>query len=115
MSPPGTTAETYTSGEMSAEAPSQKQQRIDAALRLAVAWNIGWSRSKVLRLVRRYECAVERNGHTLFDFLVNAAKLTEDQRRGARIAALNDPDNQILFKDPVGEEAVRNVLRQRGF
>lgn len=115
MPPPGPTATTQTSGEMSAEATSQTQQRIDAALRLAVAWNIGWSRSKVLRLVRRYEYTVERNGHTLFVFLVNAAKLTEEQRRDAHIEALNDPDNQILFKDPVGEEAVRNVLRQRGF
>lgn len=115
MSPPGLAATTQTSGEMSAEAASQTQQRIDAALRLTMAWSIGWSRSKVLRLVRSYECRVERNGHTLFAFLVNAAKLTGERQRQARVVALNDPDNQILFKDPVGEEAVRNVLRQRGF
>lgn len=115
VAPPGYMPGPQTSGETSAAAESPTQQRIEAALRLSDVWNIGWSRSKVLRLIRRYEYEVEPNDHSLFDFLVNAAKLTEYQRREAYRVAINDPDNQILFRDPVGEKAVQNVLRQRGY
>lgn len=119
MSPPGLLADPQTSGSSTrAEATSQTQKRYEAACRLALSWNIGWSPMKVLKLVRRYEYAVESNGYTLFDFLVNAAKLTEDQRHEARAQALSDPDNLILlgYNDhPTGETAVNNVMRKRGF
>jgi hypothetical protein len=90
-------------------------QRINAAANLAVAWRIGWSPSKVSRLVRQYEHQVAGKGVRLFDFLCNSAKLTVERRDRERVVALGDPDNMILFADPVGEEAVRNVLRQRGY
>jgi hypothetical protein len=69
------------------------------------------SPSKVSRLVRRFEARVERNGMTFHEFLVNAADLTADQRR----RALADPDlaRVTAYFDPVGEEAVRRVMRLR--
>jgi hypothetical protein len=113
--PPGVMP-TLTSGRSTrSEARSQTQKRFTAAFNLALAWNIGWSPMRVSKLVRRYEFQVESKGFTLFDFLCNAAQLTVERREAERRAALGDPDNMILFADPVGELAVRNVLRQRGY
>jgi hypothetical protein len=99
---------------MSAETTSQTQQRIDAALRLVAEWEVGWSRSKVLREVRRYERDVQQAGWTLFEHLANAVALPEYERRQAITRALADPDNLVLltYRDPTGETAVNNIGRR---
>ncbi len=100
-----------TSGEMSAETT---QQRIDAALRLVAQWEVAWSRSKVLRSVRRYERDAQWMGWTLFEFLANAVALPEYERQQARARAAADPDNLVLlaYRDKTGEDAVNNIRRR---
>lgn len=68
---------------------------------------------KVSRLVRQFEKRVERNGWSFFEFFANAVQLSADQRR----QALADPDIARVFRypDPTGEEAARNVDRERGW
>jgi hypothetical protein len=68
---------------------------------------------RVTRLVRQFQARIERNGFAFFDFLANSVQLDSATRR----RALADPDIQrvIAYMDPVGEQAVRNVTRERGF
>lgn len=67
------------------------------------------SPSKVSRLVRTFKDRVEGNGFAFEAFLANSVQLTAAQRR----QALAHPDiaKVISYADPVGEQAVRNVLR----
>jgi hypothetical protein len=98
-------------GTTSAEANSQTQQAISAAHVILANVGIRMSPSKVSRLVRQFEARVMRNGWTFFEFLGNAAQLSEDQRR----RALCDPElaRVISYLDTTGETAARNVDRQR--
>jgi hypothetical protein len=68
---------------------------------------------RVHRLVQTFQERVERNGFQFFDFLANTVQLDEARRR----QALADPEVQraIAYADPTGEEAVRNVQRERGW
>jgi hypothetical protein len=67
------------------------------------------SPSKVSRLVRRYNFQVAPNGWAFIDYLINAVKLTEEQRR--RVLADPITAKVIAYADPTGETAVNNIIR----
>jgi hypothetical protein len=65
----------------------------------------------VLRFMRNQRCT---SGWTFFLFLTAQAQLSLAQKR----EALNDPEIArfiVAYPDPVGEDAVNNVLRERGW
>jgi hypothetical protein len=81
---------------------------------IAAAAGIPVGPSKVSKLVRRYEAQVAHNGWPFWYFIANALMLTAEQR--AHLAV--DPEVTRIWPhrlDPTGEDAVRNVYRQRGF
>lgn len=101
----------YTSGgTKSTEAKTQTDDLVRRAQIILGACGFPMGPSKVSRLVRRFQYRVEHNGYAFFDFIANAMRLTEAQRR----AALADPDvaKCIAYADPTGEAAVENVMRQ---
>jgi hypothetical protein len=116
MSPPGGIAATR-SGPVSnqAEAPSQTQRAIKAAHIALAHAGITMSPSRVSRIVRRFEKHVERNGWSDWsfpEFLTDGVHLSPEQRT----RLLCDPDLARATKhfDPVGEDAVFNVMRAGG-
>lgn len=106
------TARTHpaSGGSTSAEAT---EARIRAAHAITAALDLTMSASKIMRLVRRFEARIERNGWNFFEFFSTTCHLTLDQRR----RALADPDTAraIAYTDHTGETAVHTVLRQRGY
>lgn len=103
MSPPGQKA-TPTSG-----GAANAGTLIKHAQKLLINCGITMSPSKVSRLVREYRHRVERNGFAFEAFLVNSVMLTAEERR--RVLANPDVAKAISYPDPVGEEAVRHVMR----
>lgn len=63
--------------------------------------------------MREYKHRVEQNGFPFEAFLVNTVQLTAEQRAKARL----NPEiaRVISYADKTGEDAVTNVVRQRGF
>lgn len=80
-----------------------------------VLWNCGvnYGPHKINRLCVQFAERVRGNGFDFFDFLANKVQLTAEDRR----RALSNPDIQrvIAYRDRTGEDAVRNVLQERGF
>lgn len=112
--PPGRPAATSTSGGTTcAEAKGQTERLIDAAHAILDGCGYHLGPNKVVRLVRRFEARIARNGWEFFDFLANAVLMDADTRR----RALLDPDiaRAISYADPTGEHAVNVVLRERGY
>jgi hypothetical protein len=101
--PPGRTTLSAAGGDTSTET------LIRHAHKLLNNCGVPMSPSKVTRLVREFKRRVEHNGFPFEAFLVNSVQLTAEQRR----RALADPDiaKVVSFPDPVGEEAVHNVMR----
>ena len=112
MAPPGRMATTARPG-CSTGSEDRTDQVIRAAHKAMTECGVVISPRRVNKIVRRFCMNARRHGSTFHEFLAQEADLSPVQRR--RIAA--DPDLQRLFAypDPVGEEAVRNVIRQRGF
>ncbi|AXN50991.1 hypothetical protein [Mycobacterium marinum] len=112
MSPPGPApapSGVSTTGR-DALAGSQLERVSNAARKALIDRGDGMvSAQKVHRLVRRFDKALRRT-HLSFDAFLDL----EPQRRRA---AMNDPDllRVIAYCDPVGEDAVNRVLRQRGY
>ena len=103
----------YSSGgNKSTEAQGQTAKLIIAAQNILGACGYPMGPSRVSKLVRRFQHRVEGNGFAFFDFIANAIRLSEAQRR----RALADPDiaRIISYLDPTGETAVNNVLRKSG-
>lgn len=93
--------------------PDGTEQLICAAHDILNGCGYEMSRSKLSRLVRRFETRVAHNGWEFFDFLANAVLMDADTRR----RALLDPDiaRAVSYADTTGERAVANVIRGRGF
>jgi hypothetical protein len=70
---------------------------------------IAASRSKVSRIVRDYMRHVAGNGQPFGAYLVTALHLSAERR--AALTTHPDWSRVIDYADPVGEQAVRNVLR----
>jgi hypothetical protein len=98
---------------MCAEAKSQTERYIAAAHEILDGCGYEMGHNRVVRLVRRFEARVARNGWEFFDFLANAVLMDADTRR----RALLDPDvaRAISYADPTGELAVERVMRERGW
>jgi hypothetical protein len=113
MSPPGGTAALRSGPSTNqAEAKSQTQQAINAAHVALDGAGVTMSPSRVARIVRRFEAHVQRNGWQGFDFaqfLADGIHMSPEQRT----RLLCDPDlaRATKHRDPVGEEAVRRVMR----
>ena len=103
-SPPTPTGDSSTGGSTSAES------LVRAAHTALNNAGIGMSASKVSRLVRQFQHRVEANGLPFEEFLCNAVVMDAEQRR----RVLADPEIARVTKhpDPVGEEAVNNVMRE---
>jgi hypothetical protein len=107
------TATPTSGGIMSTVATAQTQTLCRHAHVIAAAAGIDLGPSKVSKLVRRYEHQVADNGWRFWDFIANQLLLTADQR--SRVLADPDAYRTISYLDRVGEDAVRNVIRRRGY
>lgn len=85
------------------------------AVARTILWNCGieYGPSKIHRLCCQFVNRVQGNGFDFFDFIANRVQLTAEDRR----RALSNPDIQrvIAYRDRTGEDAVNNVLRERGY
>lgn len=100
-----------TGGTKCAEAKSQTEVLIQRAHLILDACGYPMGPNKVVRLVRQFRHRVEDNGYAFFDFLANAMRLSDEQRR----RALADPEiaRVIAYADPTGETAVNHVMREQ--
>lgn len=98
-------------GTKCAEAKSQTEELVQRAHMILDACGYPMGPNKVARLVRQFRHRVEGNGFAFFDFLANAMRLSDEQRR----RALSDPEiaRVIAYADPTGEAAVHNILKRR--
>jgi hypothetical protein len=69
--------------------------------------------NKVARLVRRYETQVAHNGWAFWDYVANCLLLTAEQR--AQVVVDPEVSRVISYLDRTGEDAVRHVIRERGY
>jgi len=83
------------------------------AMHLLQRCGIARSPKWVQRVIRDYSSTIAGTGFPFGAYLLNRVELNAEQRR----AALNDPEVAYLleYADPVGEQAVRNVIQERGF
>jgi hypothetical protein len=107
------TAVKTSGGTKCAEATSQTDQLVRHAFVIMSACGVSMPVNKVSRLVRRYEHQVQGNGWKFFDFMANAMMLAAEDR--SRMVTDYDVYKTICYLDRVGEEAVRNVMRDRGY
>jgi hypothetical protein len=96
---------------MSTEANTQTLCRHAHVIAAAAGIDIG--PSKVSKLVRRYETQVAHNGWPFWHFVANALLLTAEQR--AQLVVDPELSRVISYLDRTGEEAVRQVMRERGY
>ncbi len=99
------------SAETGGESRPQSVERLVAQTTAVLArFDVRWSRSKVSRAVRAYMHHVQGNGFAFADFFANQVVLSEYQRR----LMADELRKVTAYVDPVGERAVRNVLRDQG-
>jgi hypothetical protein len=96
---------------MSTEANTQTLCRHAHVIAAAAGIDIG--PSKVSKLVRRYEAQVSHNGWAFWDYVANCLLLTAEQR--AQVVVDPEVSRVISYLDNTGEEAVRHVMRERGY
>lgn len=110
MSPATATAELRMGGTTS---PLQSQM-VNAARLIFDNCGVRCSENKLSRMVRRFiSFAPRAGGDAFFAFLAGEVQMSETQKR----SALANPDvaRVISYADPVGEDAVHNVMRKRGY
>lgn len=108
------TATTTIRRTTNAEATSQTyEQLVRHAHTILSACGRSMSANKVCKVVRQYQRHVKPNGWVFWDFMANAMLLTGDQR--SVMATDYDVYKTICYLDTVGETAVDNVTRQRGY
>src|SRR6476620_11690617 len=90
-----------------------KNELITAGRTILDHFGIAFGNSKLFRLAINFKAKCPNAGRYLFfQFLAAEAQLSDGQKR----AALADPNiaRCISYRDPVGEEDVRRVMRDRG-
>jgi hypothetical protein len=96
---------------MSTEATTQTLCRHAHVIAAAAGIDIG--PSKVSKLVRRYEAQVAHNGWAFWEYVANCLLLTAEQR--AQVVVDPELSRVISYLDRTGEDAVRHVMRERGY
>jgi hypothetical protein len=96
---------------MSTEAQTQTLCRHAHVIAAAAGIDIG--PSKVSKLVRRYEAQVAHNGWAFWEYVANCLLLTAEQR--AQVVVDPELSRVISYLDRTGEDAVRHVMRERGY
>lgn len=91
------------------DSPLSVEELIDQVSIVFANAGIRMNQSKVSRLVRGFKHRIEPNGFAFVDYLVNSLALTVMQRRHVA----DELVKVIAYADPVGEEAVRRVMRER--
>lgn len=113
--PPGAAHHPTSGGSTSAEASGQTEEAIRITHAILANCGLEMAPSKVSRIVRRYEHRISGSGtFTFIDYLTSQVQVSSEQRR----QILNDPEVRRIFRyrdDPTGEDAVRHVLRERGY
>jgi hypothetical protein len=111
------TRATATDIRRSTSAEAVEQSQTETLCRhahiIAAAAGISLSRPKVSRLVRRYEAQVSHNGWAFWDYVANCLLLTAEQR--AQVVVDPELSRVISYLDNTGEDAVRHVMRERGY
>ena len=102
-----------TGGSKSAEARSQTEQLLRHAAVIVSASGQSLPGGKILKIVHRYQHQVERNGWVFWEYVANALLLTAEQR--AHMVVDPEVSRVISYLDNTGEDAVRHVMRERGY
>jgi len=89
------------------------EQLVRHACVIISASGLSVSPRKVIRLVRQYEHSVQRNGWAFWDYVANCLLLTAEQR--AQVVVDPEVSRVISYLDNTGEDAVRHVMRERGY
>ena len=112
MSPPAVLSIRRSTSAETGDQPRPEAFARDAG-RLLAACGVYRSRAWISRTVRDYMSSIAGAGFPFGAYLLNRVELNAEQRR----VALHDPEVAYLleYADPVGEQAVRNVTRERGF
>ncbi len=107
----GTHRRIHRSAESGGESRAESVGRLTAETRAVLdRFGVGWSGSKTSRVVRAYLHTVQGNGFPFAHYVANQVVLSEHQRR----VVADELRKVTAYLDPVGERAVRNVLKDQG-
>lgn len=88
----------------------QRDRLITAAHAVLSNCGVELSFTKVRRMVQNYERRAQRYGFDFGEFIANQVVMSEYQRR----VVADELRNVTAHVDPVGEQAVNNVLKDQG-
>jgi len=101
----------HGSAETVGESRPQVAERLIRETRTTLdRFGINWSPSKASRLVRMYMHRVQGNGYDFGDYIATQVAVAETQRK----VIADELRRVVSYSDPVGEQAVSNVLRASG-
>lgn len=75
---------------------------------------VTWSPNRIVKVCLRFARDVRGTGWDFFDFITTELAISAEEKRNLR----DDPEVQRIFRfglDPTGEQAVGNVMRERGY